>query len=93
MSEWQPIGTAPRDGTPVMVWFRGEYHVAQFIGIWAPENLKWCVKPPKTGLEDDMRPVHDISIPVWSDGVPIPGGHSGPTHWMPLPSPPTDGEG
>ena len=43
---WQPIATAPRDGTPILVWFCGKPHVASFKTIWHQSNLQWCVDNP-----------------------------------------------
>lgn len=89
-SQWQKIDTAPKDGTRILVWFRGEMFVAFFGPVWHPENLKWLVPEPNTKADGDGRIVSDISEPVWSDGTKIPGGHDGPTLWHPLPDQPND---
>lgn len=88
--EWQDISTAPKDGTRILVWFCGEMHVAAYQPVWHPDNLKWCVKYPADGAGESVNTVFDISQPVWPDGRPIPGGHLGPTHWMPLPPAPQE---
>jgi hypothetical protein len=85
--EWQDISTAPKDGTPVLVWFRGRQHVAEYAPIWHEDNKHWCVRDPATGQEDKSNIVHEIDPPS-IDGKPIPGTFSGPTHWMPLPAGP-----
>ena len=61
MTEWQPIKTAPKDGTDILACWRkgGTMDVVRFIeGHW---------------LDDDTEQ------PVISE----------PSHWMPLPEPPT----
>ena len=76
MSEWKPIETAPRDGTPIL--------------IFCPRN--------------DRKPVCEAAWAYDYEGAPghwtTPHGVKGrgytilpesPTHWMPLPSPPSDG--
>lgn len=53
--EWQPIATAPKDGTSVLLWSRNGYDVAVWsgrIGEWttgqlfyAPEPTHWMPLP------------------------------------------------
>jgi hypothetical protein len=72
MSEWQPIETAPRDGTKADLWDRGGFR-------WT--NQSWSVHQWSNG-----KPA---GAPCWgpgSSGNPPPN----PSHWMPLPAPPTD---
>jgi hypothetical protein len=42
MSDWQPIETAPKDGTFVMLWVGGDYpaHCARFE-IWKDGSAGW----------------------------------------------------
>jgi hypothetical protein len=66
MSEWQPIESAPKDGTKVDV---------------------WCVREGKVPLRIpnayfyEERWLHSFNgMRIWHD----------PTHWMPLPPPPSE---
>lgn len=71
---WQPIETAPRDGTTVVVHFKG--HGAMTVAWedpWGdgPEAATWCVTDHKHGP------------------YPVRGYRTGDdTHWRPLPAPP-----
>lgn len=53
---WQPIETAPKDGTAVMVW-ASQYHVARWERRWSVmlrgELDAWWVAP-----ELDVKPSH-----------------------------------
>lgn len=53
---WRPIETAPKDGTPALLWDECEY-----IGRWSPSEKKW----------------------LGAIGIV-------PTHWHPLPLPPSE---
>ena len=74
--EWQPIETAPRDGTPILLYFphrdlviRGSYEW-QGEGDWEmdiPDWMDWTT-------DDDVVIQEDPSY--------------APTQWMPLPAPP-----
>lgn len=68
---WQPIATAPKDGTNVLlVNRRGN----MATGLWM-ESLSgtgWYLRGSSRGPDA-----------FFND-------HHGPTHWMPLPAPPTD---
>lgn len=77
MSEWQPIETAPRDGTPVLVFIPAPYPehddpkmaTAVYFGRkWGWEV--WCLPAEWDGQVVDKSLV------------------DAPTHWMPLPAPP-----
>jgi hypothetical protein len=82
MSEWQPIETAPKDGTSVLVMFRGLMFVAEFVPIWHPDNKQWAVRLPPTQQNLRETTVTQISPPM-NGGKPYPGMWEGPTHWMP----------
>ena len=66
---WQPIETAPQDGSTVLVWDGHDVMTARNILIGELETgepvFQWCA---------DQSCAED------------------PTHWMPLPAPPKDGE-
>ena len=77
MAEWQPIETAPKDGTWILgINNRGN----QAVIIWQDLALGWSGK---------MRPgwIHPFSdgrlSSFWNGGC-----GSVATHWMPLPEPP-----
>lgn len=72
MSEWQPIETAPKDGTRVLAYWPDCYGngsacaVESWFGPWGKGNADQTWQSPFE----------------WADG------HNDPTHWMPLPPPP-----
>lgn len=63
---WQPIETAPKDGTTLLVWNPTWYQGkgGQCVGVWFRPESKW----------------YSIEITMSIQ----------PTHWMPLPEPPTE---
>lgn len=66
MSEWQPIATAPKDGTAILAWhpdWQDEPLSLRWHGHWH----KWILNGVLLDLGD------------WGE----------PTHWMPLPPPPS----
>lgn len=71
MADWQPIATAPRDGTPVLAWEDGVAYVTEwqesFRDGFGDTHTGWV--EPDVG-ELGPYPCH-------------------PSHWMPLPDPPT----
>lgn len=76
MSEWQPIHTAPTDGTVVILY--GDSLIA--AGWYDPHgNYGWCfLDDPEVQFDDDK----DYIVPnAWLK-------KSGPSHWMPLPEAP-----
>lgn len=78
--KWQPIETAPKDGTPMLG-----------FGIWMGEISGISKSPVIDIIESPAKSVdHDSSAEGWWNCV------TGdayvcwlkPTHWMPLPEPP-----
>lgn len=72
MGEWQPIETAPRDGSSVLLFGEQEPHFAigaqgsfVFSGYWDMMDEAWC-----------------STASLWN------GPFYKPTHWTPLPSSP-----
>lgn len=80
LTTWQPIWTAPNDGTHILLWdTRNECAVS---GRW---HIEAAYENPSEGHIDGWsgwRADNDI-IP-WDDGFYI------PSHWMPFPGPPGD---
>lgn len=71
MSEWQPIETAPKDGTAILVWDGKLVYEAEWWDAWYADSSKpgWMI----ANCDEEY------------------GFYVKATHWMPLPTPPTDG--
>ncbi len=67
---WQPIETAPKDGTQVLLWigghsepwaqtgfFEGGYWLDSYEGIDLSSPTHWMPLPPPPGKEQDVIPV------------------------------------
>ena len=74
--EWQPIETAPRDGTRVLAWWPDAYDNGSAVQVetwWGPFHgsalCGW-----QSAFEEAAAPPH------------------GPTHWRPRPAPPAEEE-
>lgn len=65
MPAWQPISTAPKDGTEVLL-FGPKYDGGTYQDVCGFYHRRWPV--------------------VWMEGF------GEPSHWMPLPEPPTSEE-
>jgi len=72
--DWQPIETAAKNGTPVLL-FDPEYRT--HVGSYLPVLIE--VEP------GDGRVFHQGRWICWSDRL---NDNFSPTHWMPLPEPP-----
>ena len=74
---WMPIETAPKDGTPVLLWFPcelGAWNPGGWRGAWSHVDDQWVIHTPmKT---PDGRAIVASRIPQQ------------PTQWMPLPAAP-----
>lgn len=81
MSEWQPIETAPMDGTPIIVF--STYRMSK-----PPVVVVWKENPTSGDVQFD---------PYWADAATNEGtalyfNDVYFTHWMPLPPPPASEE-
>ena len=76
MSEWQPIETAPRDGTPVLLW-----------DLWSPWKELPCNVVVARWFINEKFTYWQLVDSATADEYP---GNNAidPTHWMPLPEPP-----
>lgn len=96
MSEWQPIETAPKDGTDIILGalpqiYDGKPTPARVtIGHWTTEE-ECRIYVGDCGGECRC-PEYDYEAPFWMSWD---GGfteENPPTHWMPLPAPPMQPE-
>lgn len=84
MSHWQPIETAPKDGTRILICRVADDVIDEIDEI---EIAEWCVLEHShfeeigNGL---FQKVMDKPCEFWNGN-----GHRA-THWMPLPAPPED---
>lgn len=72
-TEWQPIETAPKDGTALLLWEEASIH--PFVGWWAMGG--WTVSHEHVDAEGGWNGavvVDRLQLPI--------------THWMPLPPAP-----
>ena len=79
--EWQPIETAPKDGTLIILWNSTKGLNRAYFGSWRVDSSE-------EHLEDSsLANWFDDSYDDFSLGyssLPL-----NPTHWMPLPPPPS----
>jgi hypothetical protein len=76
VQQWQPISTAPKDGSPVFLWLP-ELHgwrEGPWRGSWSITEKQWTVHAP-FAIGD--KAVQFTALPA-------------PTHWSALPPPPVD---
>jgi hypothetical protein len=91
---WQPIETAPKDGTLVDLWIEGNDSMVDF---YSPDATKVRGKPLRHGRATCFYWAHKPhNEPKWymkaGFGLPL-SPEVTPTHWRPLPKPPaTEGE-
>ena len=84
MSGWQPIETAPKDGAEVLCYWAGQ---------GGPELLVWKTNPRivsahERGTAMDLDESY-FGDPVEMDDYDLAEPGKGPTHWLPIPSPPS----
>lgn len=77
MSEWQPIETAPRDGSQILV-YRPQAHLTN------DPQVKVC-----RSVQHD-KGCWEKTVPPGMDSTNFTDGYCKPTHWMPLPQPPKE---
>lgn len=71
MSEWQPIETAPKDGSSVLLWSEA-WDMSWGVVIGSYDAGAWVTSEGQTADDDEDE-----------------FGSIAPTHWMPLPPPPS----
>ncbi len=74
--EWQPIETAPRDGTRLLLW--AAWNDEPVIASWCVSRAPYSFEGWSTGWQTAGN--YDVGYEALM----------GVTHWMPLPAPPGD---
>lgn len=83
MSEWQPIDTAPRDGTEILLFGACGCRVGYFDTEFNDEPYGTRPYSGWWSFEGEISP----EFPAWRD-LDVIEAKNPPTHWMPLPEPP-----
>lgn len=79
-ASWQPIGSAPKDGRVVLLWWRSEFG-PDYVAYWACGYWKEFGDGSKGWIGESF---HASEPRCWTRIV-----GERPTHWMPLPAPPS----
>ena len=94
ISDWQPIETAPKDGRVIIVWPRdGKPQFAFYKSEWYQKYLPQKLKE-NGGSWKSLGPHYESNSREHSYRVSyaeynVLGVYREPTHWMPLPEPPS----
>ena len=78
---WQPIETAPRDGTVIDLWADGERWPDCYWG----KRRYWSVDGDETKTSAWLMEPPDWIWATMNERIPC---DVAPTHWMPRPAPP-----
>jgi hypothetical protein len=84
MTDWQPIETAPKDGTPILLFYPGpDYDSGNYHSDGEAVGVTMAVVRGRTTANGYL---------IWEGYYSaVDPSYATPTHWMPLPEPPTEG--
>lgn len=66
---WNPMESAPRNGTPVLLWARLRSNPPSpddwypIVGFWHASIQQWKVSPEHLNREEDLNASHWIALP------------------------------
>jgi hypothetical protein len=89
---WQPIETAPKDGTTVVLYCPGGIDRQGYGAADPPYTIGLCSTQELGGQRqwlsvESVMEYHDYGgmtgVSTWTEQIGV-----SPTHWMPLPEPP-----
>jgi hypothetical protein len=83
VSEWQPIETAPKDGTEILVY---RHDCGILLARWIAAG-QFLTEPELASMTDDEVETPDWFVADFVSGCRL-DDNEAPTHWMPLPEPP-----
>lgn len=88
--DWQTIDTAPRDGTALLLICMTAQSPIAMIGHWA-KHRAWAPEPAWLYAHSHDWPDADrMTVFQRQSAAESLGNIPAPTHWMPLPPPPTE---
>lgn len=89
--EWQPIETAPKDGTPIDIWLTTIFKDGRETTAERVADVKWEALH-QAGYKKPEKYGWGVWNDEWAEYFGIEGAgascDSTATHWMPLPAPP-----
>lgn len=98
MSDWQPIETAPKDGTVILVYSPEAVDVDEHVRRWPERSTlnvvqaRWCAPQYPDEEGGWYAPMFSLYFGPWDDpSTDIDPVDVTPTHWQPLPAPPEAG--
>lgn len=68
MSEWQPIETAPTDGTPILVCYAPHYDTNGFL----PVAVRWRSYHPNSQGKEEFRDSSGVKVRAITHWMPLP---------------------
>lgn len=88
-NQWQPIETAPRDGTRILVYVPDSENV---LSVYWDAEFTFRYDEAKASVDEKYAGEHDGA---WTDDAVESFAYEekasySPTHWMPLPDPPKE---
>jgi hypothetical protein len=87
LTEWQPIGTAPKTGKKVVLFYLNRNNLPRTVmARWLTDEQAAETDADGVGLEGGWYECIDN----WDDYTEVAIHEGEPSHWMPLPEPPTD---